>query len=357
MASCENANNALNAEWYDRFQPYYDGHRRQSTATKKYRDCMEFDFGVMFIEDHNENRNYKDASGKPDKALYTSANVFAYNTNGEEDRNYVSNPYYKQYAVANMGNDKKNRNVYLTRLGDGQSRSYSYTSNNVLTITNVLTNVRTDNNATEIYKGSSYTATLAATTGSITNVSITMGNTDITSTAYDSNTQTISIANVTGALVISATAGGGTYTNQIPISTDVDGSIYNTTGYKTASRIKSNGTAVDNTGGTYGTFVTGFIPIQQGDIIRLYNCWQDPDGTLAEYGMDYGGLNNGFFGSDKTTLNASEFWGYNHNFGDFVYDTNGNIVQMTVKVSVPYVRLTLSGTASEAIVTINETVS
>ena len=112
VASCENANNALNAEWYDRFQPYYDGHRRQSTATKKYRDCMEFDFGVMFIEDHNENRNYKDANGKPDKALYTSANVFAYNTNGEEDRNYVSNPYYKQYAVANMGNDKKNRSVF-----------------------------------------------------------------------------------------------------------------------------------------------------------------------------------------------------------------------------------------------------
>ena len=112
VASCENANNALNAEWYDRFQPYYDGHRRKSTATKKYRDCMEFDFGVMFIEDHNENRSYKDASGKPDKALYTSANVFAYDTNGEEDKTYMSNPYYKQYGIANMGNDKKNRSVF-----------------------------------------------------------------------------------------------------------------------------------------------------------------------------------------------------------------------------------------------------
>ena len=112
VASCENANNALNAEWYDRFQPYYDGHRRKSTATKKYRDCMEFDFGVMFIEDHNPNTNYKDASGKPDKTLYTSTNVFAYNTNGEEDRGYMNNKFYKQYAVANMGNDKKNRSVF-----------------------------------------------------------------------------------------------------------------------------------------------------------------------------------------------------------------------------------------------------
>ena len=95
VASCENTNNALNAEWYDRFQPYYDGHRRKSTAEKKYRDCMEFDFGVVFVEDHNKNMSYKDANGKPDKSLYTSTNVFAYNTDGEEDRVYVNNPYYK----------------------------------------------------------------------------------------------------------------------------------------------------------------------------------------------------------------------------------------------------------------------
>lgn len=112
VASCENANNALNAEWYDRFQPYYDAHRRKSTAEKKYRDCMEFDFGVVFIEDHNPNTNYKDANGKPDKSLYTSTNVFAYNTDGEEDRGYMSNKFYKQYAVGNMGNDKKNRSVF-----------------------------------------------------------------------------------------------------------------------------------------------------------------------------------------------------------------------------------------------------
>ena len=112
VASCENANNALNAEWYNRYQPYYDGHRRKSTATKQYRDCMEFDFGVMFIEDHNKNKNYKNADGKPDKTLYTSTNVFAYNVDGKEDNKYINAPYYKQYAVANMGNDKKNKSVF-----------------------------------------------------------------------------------------------------------------------------------------------------------------------------------------------------------------------------------------------------
>lgn len=112
VASCENANNALNAEWYNRYQPYYDGHRRQSTASKQYRDCMEFDFGVMFIEDHNSNKNYLDANNKPDSSLYTSTNVFAYNTDGVLDNNYINNPYYKQYAVANMGNDKKNTKVF-----------------------------------------------------------------------------------------------------------------------------------------------------------------------------------------------------------------------------------------------------
>ena len=94
VASCESANNALNAEWYNKYQPYYDGHRRQSTSDKQYRDCMEFDFGVMFIEDHNKNKDYKNADGKPDKTLYTSTNVFAYNTEGEVDNNYINTPYY-----------------------------------------------------------------------------------------------------------------------------------------------------------------------------------------------------------------------------------------------------------------------
>ena len=104
VASCENANNALNQEWYNRYQPYYDAHRRKNPD--KYRDCMEFDFGIMFIEDHNQNDEYTNDTN------YTLMNVFAYDNEGVKDSNYIDEPYYKQYAVANMGNDKKNLEVF-----------------------------------------------------------------------------------------------------------------------------------------------------------------------------------------------------------------------------------------------------
>ena len=107
VASCENANNALNQEWYNKYQPYWDGHRRKSSLDgKSYRDCMEFNFGVIFVKDNNKTINYYDSSGNPSEPAYLKANVFL-DTDG-----YTQAPYYKQYAVCNMGNDKKNVEVF-----------------------------------------------------------------------------------------------------------------------------------------------------------------------------------------------------------------------------------------------------
>ena len=73
-------------------------------------------------------------------------------------------------------------------------------------ITNTLTSVTNSNAATTIYGGESYSATLTASYSDyiITTVTVTMGGTDITGTAYNSGT--ISIANVTGNIVITAVA-------------------------------------------------------------------------------------------------------------------------------------------------------
>lgn len=63
---------------------------------------------------------------------------------------------------------------------------------------------------------------------------------------------------------------GGTtanFTNQVPISTDTDGSIFNGTGYKDNVRLSSSGgvsgTAQD------GSVTTGFIPWKNTDIVRM----------------------------------------------------------------------------------------
>ena len=75
------------------------------------------------------------------------------------------------------------------------------------TVTNNLTNVETSNTATVINEGDSYTATLTAETGyEIDEVSVTMGGSDITSTAYTAATGVVSIEEVTGNIVITATA-------------------------------------------------------------------------------------------------------------------------------------------------------
>ena len=107
VASCENANNVVNAEWYNRFQPYHDAHRRKKREDENvYRDCMEFNSGVIFILDKNEKTDWHDDKGDPSRAKYLEANVFA------ETYNYTSKPYYKMYSIGNMGNDKKNVEVF-----------------------------------------------------------------------------------------------------------------------------------------------------------------------------------------------------------------------------------------------------
>ena len=105
VASCENVNNVVNQEWYNKFQPYHDAHRRKS-GNKKYRDTMEFNTGVLFIKDNNTNIKYTADDGSPSRDKYLKANVFS------DTVGYSTSPYFKQYAIANMGNDKKNIEVF-----------------------------------------------------------------------------------------------------------------------------------------------------------------------------------------------------------------------------------------------------
>ena len=107
VASCENANNVVNAEWYNKYQPYHDGHRRKTRDDGNvYRDCMEFNSGVIFVLDENEKTDWHDDKGDPSREQYLTSNVFA------ETYNYTSKPYYKMYSIGNMGNDKKNSEVF-----------------------------------------------------------------------------------------------------------------------------------------------------------------------------------------------------------------------------------------------------
>lgn len=86
------------------------------------------------------------------------------------------------------------------------------------TITQNLTNVTSDNSTAEVIEGQSLTVNLTANSGyNMKSIIVTMGGTDITSTAVSGGT--ISIASVTGNVVITAVATEPNYTNLFDPST------------------------------------------------------------------------------------------------------------------------------------------
>ena len=78
---------------------------------------------------------------------------------------------------------------------------------NTYTITQTLTNVTSDIVATQADYGDAINGTLTADSGyTISTVTVEMGGEDITATAYDNSDDSITIASVTGNVVITATA-------------------------------------------------------------------------------------------------------------------------------------------------------
>lgn len=77
FASCEQVNNMCNAEWYNRFQPYLTPNRALNPNA---RDCMEFAMGVQFIHD--------------------------------QSGDLWNDTKFHMYSIANMGNSKKNVEVF-----------------------------------------------------------------------------------------------------------------------------------------------------------------------------------------------------------------------------------------------------
>lgn len=92
------------------------------------------------------------------------------------------------------------------------------------------------------------------------------------------------------------------YTNQVPVSIDTDGSIYNGTGYKDNYRIRSGGTetALSNSS------CTGFIPVQGGDIVRF-----------TGWALDFVTAGNAINVSDAAFTNLGQFTSQGSSYGIF----------------------------------------
>lgn len=137
------------------------------------------------------------------------------------------------------------------------------------------------------------------------------------------------------------------YTNQLPISTDASGAIFNGTGYQNNSEIDMSGAVVSGS-----LCVSGFIPVQKGDVIRI----KDPSLTtfptsyvFALYKADKATGTN--IGRYINTIQANALYGTISISGNtLTWDTSG--VAYYFWNDFTYARLSMN--SSDSIITVNE---
>ena len=153
-----------------------------------------------------------------------------------------------------------------------------------------------------------------------------------------------------------------TYTNQVPISIDTDGSVFNGVGYKENARLSSSGGISGSA--QNGSVATGFIP-WYGDTTYLRMKGVEWKNSTTNHGghyyINYYDANKKFLGY----LSAGEVPNYSH-VVTITRDANGietvkwneaygtsNALLQSVR-SAKYIRINAYGKGADFIVTINE---
>lgn len=133
------------------------------------------------------------------------------------------------------------------------------------------------------------------------------------------------------------------YTNQLPISTDASGNVYNGKGYKEDTYISSG-----NDSTRAGTYTSGFIACKPNDTLYFKNVGMQngQDGhRLASYDSS-----KAYLGLTKTN---------NTEFTAFKYGADGNITSVTIPnvnswAGTAFIRFCCSYIGDDSIVTVNE---
>lgn len=240
--------------------------------------------------------------------------------------------------------------LYSFCYGAGIDRTIGYAATVYHSITNTLTNVTTGNGAVAAEDGTAYSATITAEDGyTMSSVTVTMGGTDITATAYNTGTGVISIAAVTGDVVITAKATKVvSYRNLVPTAVDSSGaSAPYTDGYI----IKSSGQPE-----ALNHFVTtGFIPFDGGanHVYRIGGdgiSWNEYGARIAWYNADF---------SLKGNPMSYDHLNKNQYFPTKVDDPNAAVAFSTDANFAPpqgaaYFRVSAKGKGANLIVTLDE---
>lgn len=240
--------------------------------------------------------------------------------------------------------------LYSFCYGAGIDRTIGYASTVYHSITNTLTNVTTSNDAVAAEDGAAYSATITAADGyTMSSITVTMGGTDITATAYNADTGVISIVAVTGDVVITAKATKAvSYHNLVPTAVDSSGA---SAPYTDGLMLGSNGATADNSPFT----TTGFIPFDGGanHIYRIGGeniTWNEYGSRIAWYNADFS-LKGSVTGYDKIGVSIY--------YPTKVEDPNAAAAFSTdINVSPPqgaaYFRVSAKGSGENLIITLDE---
>lgn len=260
---------------------------------------------------------------------YVDENNVVVLTGNLADGTYTMKYEMENGEIVNIGNMVLDSNVY-----------YSITSN--------LTNCTNSNSVKSVVEGSSYSATISAKSGyKLSSVKVTMGGADISSSAVSGGT--INIANVTGNIVITATA-----VEDVPAYTNLANA--NSTN-KSDWDIWINDARIGSDGGyraNSGTIVTAWIFFEQGDTIY----WSGINTTDS---ADVNG--SGVYNISKTVLSVGAMANQTLYFKDISVNSNGGQVTADYYLfendNGGYLRIcgTLTGTINDVIITRNEPIA
>ena len=140
--------------------------------------------------------------------------------------------------------------------------------------------------------------------------------------------------------------------NQIPISTNADGTIFNGTGYYDEHRISSSGNvSVNDRPQQYQSTCTGFIPCAPGDTVIMKNVYISGDS---------GSYNTRFYNASFAFVNGMTPSMFYNNitssmivFAPYDYDTTTHtLYSFTVPAepTIRYMRVTLTGHGANAVI-------
>lgn len=323
----------------------FHGHVHNFLTSKLYTyeggQGVQYDAWRICIPNGQYNReNYYSTVGNYTDISFADAAAYGKTPRSAKDTSFVVN-------VINPTEQK----IYSFCYGAGYDRVIGYAATVYYSVTANLTNVTLTGGAWSVEAGQPYRATLTIADGyEWKQAAVTMGGVDVTASVYSGGV--IDIPAVTGNIVITASAARAvSYTNQIPISTDASGNIYNGTGFKSGYRLSSSG----GESTMAGSYVTGFIPVKAGDGVYLKNVQYE---KVASGSLTPGNQRVCFYDANRTFLGLAN--GLSTAVQDRVFD--GDIlIQFTVKdtgdfeaANAAYFRINAAYIGEDSVITVNE---